>query len=278
MLINPIFHLTFKKFWLVCTLVALTVFPATSMAHDDSVLEDILDRGVLRVGLSSFSPWAMRSKNGDFIGFEVDVAQSVADDMDVKLEIVPVAWDGIIPALLSKKFDVIIGGMSITPARNLKVNFTSVYDEGGMGVVANRKLAKGMTTKEDFNKSDVIFALRRGTNPVTFIQENLPNAQILQFDDDISALQEVLNGRAVAWVAATPAPHFAVLDHPSDLYLPLDKPLTTNFQAMALRKGDTDALNYFNNWILAKKASGWLQQRHEYWFESQEWKSLVGEK
>ena len=102
---------------------------------------------------------------GIFIGFEVDVSQAVADDMGVELEIVPVAWDGIIPALLAKKFDVIIGGMSITPERNLKVNFTHAYDESGLDMVANRKLAAKMKTLEDFNDDDVVFALRRGTSP-----------------------------------------------------------------------------------------------------------------
>lgn len=272
---HPLFS-NFKNFFLIFMMFACAVFSSAATAQEDSVVEDVLSRGVLRVGLSSFVPWAMRSKNGDFIGFEVDVSQAVADDMGVELEIVPVAWDGIIPALLAKKFDVIIGGMSITPERNLKVNFTHAYDESGLDMVANRKLAAKMKTLEDFNDDDVVFALRRGTSPVNYVKDNLPKAQILQFDDDVSALQEVINGRAVAWVGATPAPRFAALDHPDELFIPIDKPLESIFQGMALRKGDADALNFFNNWISSRKRSGWLQQRHAYWFESRDWSNLVG--
>lgn len=249
--------------------------PAQAQAQQSSVLEDIIARGQLRVGLSSFTPWAMRATNGEFIGFEVDVAQAVAQDMGVELELVPVSWDGIIPALLGKKFDIIIGGMSITPERNLKVNFTDVYDESGLDLVANRKLAAGMALA-DYNSPDVSFALRRGAYPVAWVKQNLPQATILQFDDDISALQEVINGNAHAHIGAAPTPAFAAADNPNILFSPLDGYLTTNIQAMALRKSDFDALNYFNNWILVRKHNGWLQDRHNYWFKSRDWSGLVG--
>ena len=94
-------------------------------------MEQVLQRGVLRVGMSTFVPWAMKDKTGELIGFEIDVARRLAEDMGVKVEFVPTKWSGIIPALLTGKFDVIIGGMGILPSRNLKVNFTNPYDYYG---------------------------------------------------------------------------------------------------------------------------------------------------
>lgn len=249
----------------------LISFLLLPMAAAESVIDEVLDRGTLRVGLSSFIPWAMRDKNGEFIGFEVDVAKEVAKDMGVELEIVPTAWDGIIPALLAKKFDVIISGMFITPARNLQINFTLPYDESGLGIVANRQLAAGFDSIDDFNRSDVTFALRRGTYPVTYVKENLPEAQIAQFDDDASARQAIVNGQAHAWIASEPEPQFSELAHPQVLFRPVTERLTRNQQGMGLRKGDADALNFFNNWIMLKKESGWLQARHRYWFEGRSW-------
>ena len=81
----------------------------------ESTLEQVLKKGVLRVGMSTFVPWAMKDKKGKLIGFEIDVATRLAKDMGVKVEFVPTKWAGIIPALLTGKFDVIIGGMGITP-------------------------------------------------------------------------------------------------------------------------------------------------------------------
>lgn len=260
-------------------IIACFVALAAAVADDDrdSVLEDILDRNKLRVGLSSFTPWAMRAKNGDFIGFEVDVANAVAEDLGVELEIVPTAWDGIIPALLGKKFDVIISGMYITPERNLQVNFTQAYDHNGLDLVANKSLAANLKTIEDFNNSDVVFALRRGTFPVRYVQNNLPKAQIRQFDDDPSARQEVLNGNAHAWITAEPQPAFAALDYPDKLFQPIDERLTLNRQGMALRKGDVDTLNFLNNWIAGRLNDGWLQERHAYWFGTRDWKEQLGD-
>jgi len=82
-------------------------------------IEDIQQRGKMIVGLSTFVPWAMRAKNGDLIGFEIDVAKKLAEDIGVEVEFQPTAFDGIIPALQAKKFDLIITGMALKPKRNL---------------------------------------------------------------------------------------------------------------------------------------------------------------
>ena len=95
---------------------------------EQSTVEQVIKRGILKVGMSTFVPWAMKDKTGKLIGFEIDVASQLAEDMGVKVEFVPTKWAGIIPALLTGKFDVIIGGMSVRPDRNLKVNFTIPYD------------------------------------------------------------------------------------------------------------------------------------------------------
>ena len=105
------------KQWFTAILLILGLslcVPAQGVAAPrDSVIEKVMQRGTLRVGFSSFVPWAMQDKEGKYIGFEIDVAQRLADDLGVKLQLVPTNWDGIIPALLSGKFDVIIGSMSI---------------------------------------------------------------------------------------------------------------------------------------------------------------------
>ena len=240
------------------------------------MVEDVLDRGVLRVGLSSFTPWAMRAKDGEFIGFEPDVARQLAADMGVEADIIPTAWDGIIPALLAKKFDVIIGGMSVTPARNLQVNFSIPYAYTGIGLVANRARMGSATSPEDFNHEHIVFSLRRGTTPVEIVKNMMPKAQILQFDDESAAVQELLNGRADAWVAGAPGHTNAALDHPDKLFLPFEQLLNRDHAGIVIRKGDADGLNFINNWIRVKMNEGWLQTRHDYWFKGHEWKPLVG--
>ncbi|MFO1372251.1 MAG: transporter substrate-binding domain-containing protein [Candidatus Competibacteraceae bacterium] len=250
---------------------------ATQALTADSVLEIIKKRGALKVGMSTFVPWAMRDKSGELIGYEIDVAKRLAEDMGVKVEFVPTAWDGIIPALLASKFDVIIGGMSITPERNLTVNFTVPYANSGIHMVANQELAAGFKSLEDFNKPEVVLAVRRGATPATAAKRLMSKAVLRQFDEDALALQEVLNGKAHAFVTSTPTPAFEALKHPDKLFLPIPEPFVQGAEGFALRKGDPDALNFFNNWILLRQQDGWLKERHDYWFKTRDWASRVAE-
>jgi polar amino acid transport system substrate-binding protein len=240
-----------------------------------SVLETIKKRGALKIGMSTFVPWAMRDKNGALIGYEIDVGKRLAEDMGVKAEFVPTAWDGIIPALLTGKFDLIIGGMSITPERNLTVNFTAPYANSGIQMVANKNLATGFKTLADFDKPEVVLAVRRGATPATAAKRLIPKATLRQFDEDALALQEVLNGKAHAFVTSTPTPAFEALKHPDTLFLPMPEPLVQGAEGFALRKGDPDALNFFNNWILLRQQDGWLKERHDYWFKTRDWAAQV---
>jgi len=240
-----------------------------------SVIEEIKHRGVLRIGLSTFVPWSMRDKKGDLIGFEIDVANKVAADMGVKTEFVPTAWDGIIPALLAGKFDVIISGMSITPERNLTVNFTVPYAHSGQQMTANKKLAGGFKSLEQFNDPDVTITCRRGTSTCVAAQKVFPKVTLRQFDDEAQCLQEVLNGNAHAVITSAPKPRMWTLDHPDTLFMPTEDNLTKSDEAFAVRKGDPDAINFFDNWILFNTSNGWLADRHDYWFKGNAWKDQV---
>jgi len=241
----------------------------------ESTLEQVLKRKTLKVGMSTFVPWAMKDKTGKLVGFEIDVAKRVAEDMGVKVEFVPTSWDGIIPALLSGKFDVIIGGMGILPSRNLKVNFTVPYDTSGMSLVANKELAGNFKTLEDFNKPEVILAVRLGATPVAAAQKFMPKAQLTKFDDESKAIQELLNGKAYAVIASAPMPAYQALKYPDKLFLPLKETFTKEPIGFALKKGDLDTLNFFNNWITVRQADGWLAERKHYWFETTDWENLL---
>jgi len=241
----------------------------------ESALEVVLKRGALRVGMSTFVPWAMRDKTGKLIGFEIDVATRLANDLGVKVEFVPTKWDGIIPALLSGKFDVIIGGMGIRPDRNLKVNFSIPYDYTGMSLVAHKVLAADFRSLKDFNRPDVFIAARLGSTAVAAAKKFMPRAQLRMFDDESQAYQELLNGRVHAVVGSAPMPRFQAIKYPEKLFLPLKTDFTREPIGFAIRKGDFDTLNTLNNWIRVVEAEGWLRERKVYWFETKDWEDML---
>jgi polar amino acid transport system substrate-binding protein len=248
---------------------------AQQQLSSESVIETIKKRGALKVGLSTFVPWAMRDKKGELVGFEIDVAKKVAADMEVDIEFIPTAWAGIIPALLAGKFDVIIGGMSIRPGRNLTINFSVPYAHSGMGIAANKELTAGMKWPDDYNSADATFACRRGTTACDAVDLLFPKATARKFDDDSQSEQEVLNGNAHAFVSSYPKPTLLVHNNPDKVFLPTTDNLTRGDEAFGLRKGDPDALNFFSNWILVNTSTGWLGERHHYWFKTTDWADQV---
>ena len=267
--------------WLLAAMAALIAMPSaaqqTSQAlSGESAIESIKKRGVIKIGLSLFVPWSMRDKNGELIGFELDVGRKLADDMGVDAEFIPTAWDGIIPALVAGKFDAIISGMSITAQRNLTVNFTVPYAYSGLAILANKEMTEGFTL-EDFNSPDVTFSARRGATPAIMIAKHFPEAELLQFDEDGASSQEVINGNAHATMAAQPTPNRYARDYSDILYVPFDQLFDPRGEGFAIRKGDPDAINYFNNWIEHHWRTGWLQERHDYWFATEEWADQVAQ-
>jgi polar amino acid transport system substrate-binding protein len=243
--------------------------------QEQDLIDEISRRGVLRVGMSTFVPWAMNDKNGELTGFEIDVARQLASDLGVEAEFIPTQWSGIIPALLTGKFDIIIGGMGITSERSLKVNFTIPYDYTGMAILAHRRTAEGFDSLDAFNQSDVIITARIGTTAAAAAKRFMPEADIKLFDDEAQALQELKTGRAHAMIASAPLPAFQAIENPDTLFLPVEGTFTREPIGFAVRKGEADALNVLDSWIRVKEAEGWLAERKAYWFESRDWQTLV---
>ena len=131
-------------FFAVMVAVVLS-FSGMALAQDadmakKSVLNSILKAGVLNVGLEAgYMPFEQRNKKGEIVGFDVDIAKEMAKAMKVKLKLHNTAWDGIIPALVTKKFDIIMSGMTITQERNLKVDFCDPYITVGQTILLGKK-------------------------------------------------------------------------------------------------------------------------------------------
>ncbi len=241
----------------------------------DSVIEEVQDRGTLRVGLGLFEPWSACNADGELIGFEIDVATKVAEDMGVEVEFVRTNWSYIIPSLIAEEFDVIISGMQILPARALKVNFTSSYNPNGIFLVANTAHTASLATLADFNSPSVTIATRRGTASIPAIENVFPEALLLLFDTDTAVLQAVVAGEAHAAAAFATTRTTWVDAHPETLHLPFAEPFASGVTGIGVRKGDLDTLNFFNSWLAVRHADGWLAQRRQYWFETHEWADQV---
>jgi len=239
----------------------------------ESAIEQIAKRGVIKVGMDVFVPWAMKDKKGELIGFEIDMAKKLAKDLGVKIEFVPTKWSGIIPALITGKFDVLIGGMTITTQRNLKINFTRPYYYTEQGLMAHKKKAAGFKVS-DFNRPDVTIAARLGSTAAVAAKQRFPKAQLRLFDDEPAAVQELRNGNVHAMVSAQPLPSSTALEYP-DTIMVYDEVMMLEAIGIGVRKADHETLNLINNWIEINRNNGWIQGKYAYWFKSKDWKNLI---
>ncbi|NLE11782.1 MAG: basic amino acid ABC transporter substrate-binding protein [Actinobacteria bacterium] len=107
-----------------------------------------MKEGVLQGGSdTAFPPMEFSDEQGGYIGFDVDLCTALAKKMGLELEVVSTAWDGIIPALLSDRYDIIMSAMSITEERKEQVNFTNPYLPGILAISA--PIDKPVMTKEE---------------------------------------------------------------------------------------------------------------------------------
>ena len=220
-------------------LFATAAFGADIDLAKKSTIEQIMKRGELRVGFESgYVPFEMTNKKGEFIGFDMDYGRRLAKDMGVKFVPINTAWDGIIPALMTDKFDIIMGGMTITQERNLKVNFADPYIVVGQTILINKKLKDQVLSYKDLNNPQYIVTSRMGTTGEQAIKRYIPKATYKGFESEAEAGLEVINGKADALVYDLPFCGFLYGSQGQGKTIFLSDPFTYEPLAWAINKGD----------------------------------------
>jgi len=254
-------------FWLFIASLLLVVANVQA-----DVLEDILKRGTVRVGVSLFVPWTIQDEAGELSGFEIDVANKLAEDMGVKPEYKIYVWQDIIPAAMNGEIDIIAGGMAITPERALKINFSQPYADSGISLATNTGKTRDIKQLEELNQKTITIAVVSKTAANELAPRLFNKSTIKVFDTAKEAEQSILNGDAHAWLASMPQPEFLALQHPEKVDLPLAKPVLPYKAAFGIKKGEQEWLNFLNAWVTARQADMWLSATHKYWFDSLKWR------
>jgi polar amino acid transport system substrate-binding protein len=252
--------------------VGTTAFGQDIELAKKSALEEIQKRGELRVGFEAgYLPFEMADKKGQFIGFDIDMAKEMAKAMGVKFVPVNTAWDGIIPALITKKFDIIISGMTITQERNLKVNFADPYIIIGQTILLNKRLEGVVKSYKDLNDPKYTITSKLGTTGEQAIKRMIPRATYKSFEVETEAALEALNGKADAFVYDLPFCAVFMAQQGSGKLVFLDEPFTWEPLAWAVRKGDPDFLNWLDGFLRQVKNDGRYETMYNKWIKSTDW-------
>ncbi|WP_022851695.1 transporter substrate-binding domain-containing protein [Limisalsivibrio acetivorans] len=263
-----------KKLLTIIAVMAFCVSAAFANSNDlweESTLNQIMKRGELRVGLEAgYMPFELKNKKGEIVGFDVDIAKRMAKDMGVKLNLVNTAWDGIIPSLLTKKFDIIMSGMTITPQRNLQVNFCDPYIVVGQTILIREDLKDEIKSYRDLNDPKYTVSTKLGVTAEKATKRYISKAKLRLFETEQEAVMEVVNGKADAFVYDLPYSASYYSENPKNLVF-LDEPFTYEPLAWAIRKGDPDFMNWLNNFLAQIKGDGFYDKVYKKWFLSNSW-------
>jgi polar amino acid transport system substrate-binding protein len=232
--------------------------------------------GTLRVGVALIIPWAMHDKDGELIGFEIDVAKKLARDLGVKPEFHPTPFRELVPDLVAGKFDIIVSGLSITAERALRIDFSNPYNETEVKLLASAKSpAAGATTLDAFNKDSIKVGVLEGSTAEDMAGVVLTNAQIIDYTDSGAAFNDLVDGKLDAAVADSPRPEIVAQLFPDKVKCLCDQPLSTYPAAFAVPRGDVEFVNYLNAWIASRTSNKWLERKRDYWFKSTDWQTKL---
>ena len=217
---------------------------------------------VLRVGTDATFPPMEFTENGKRTGFDIDMVEAIAKKLGKQVEWVDIDFKGLIPGLVSHRFDMAVSAIYITDARKKVVDFTEPYYAGGL--VAMVKDGSSIQKLADLDGKKV--TVQVGTKSVGYLQEHYPKVQRVEVEKNQEMFNLVDIGRADAAVTGKPAAYQYVRTRPGLKVLP--EQLTTEEYGMALRKDEPELTKAVDKAIEQLKADGTYAAIVKKWFPS----------
>ncbi len=254
-------------------LVLIIIFcTAIGASAADSVLGRIVADDELRVGTSGAQPpFSLVAKSGELIGYDIDLANLIADAMGVEVTFVQKPFGQLLDALEKGEVDIIMSGMTMTPARNLRVAFVGPYMVSGKSILTKSATLAKIDEAEDIDQSQVKMAALKGSTSEDFVKNVWPRMQLTVTDNYDEAVNLVREGKVGAMVADFPICAISVLRFPEDDFATLTQPLTIEPMGVAMPANDPLFLNMMQNYLGALEAIGLLDALEEKWFEDGSW-------
>jgi ABC-type amino acid transport substrate-binding protein len=211
--------------------------------------------GVLLVGLSPDTPPIAYVSGDQLTGLEVDFAHRLGSDLGREVRFVELHFEDLIPALIDRRIDVIMSGMTITNARKFRVAFADPYLKSGLVALVRREDLKRYDSADRILQASGPVGVRRGTTGEKFVTERMPNARVLVYPTSADAALELRQNRIDVFINDAPVVAWLVSANEADL-AGMWKPLTTDELAWAFRPDDGQLRAAANAALARWKADG----------------------
>ncbi|WP_114216548.1 transporter substrate-binding domain-containing protein [Ochrobactrum sp. 3-3] len=253
----------FKSSSIALSLATSLVASALSIgAAEAASPEEIKAKGVAVIGVQMDQfPWGFIDENGKNGGFDIDVANLIAEELGVEVKFERVTGQNRIPLLTNGMVDFLVPSMTITPERAKVIQFVLPYSANDI-TVWGKKDAE-INSNEDLAKYTI--GVNRGSAFEPILKKAAPaGTKIKGFDDDAATVQALLSGQVDAILGSLTYGLVIESTGNGDKYVRKYK-AADNIQAMAVRKGDQAMLDFLNDFVTRHNADGSLDTLYRKW-------------
>ncbi len=239
-------------------------------AKEDNSLKKVQEQGYFTLGLDAdFAPMGFTEENGEIVGFDIDLANAVADKMGVKVKVKPIDWDSKSMELSTGKIDVIWNGFSITDERRKEVLFSNPYLSTKQSIIV--KAGSSIKTKADLAGKKVV--LQDGSTSEDALKadkatyDSIGDANIARFKENSQVLMEVDAGRAdAAVIDEIFVRYYLQKEGMTDKFVVLEDGFDAEDYGVGGRIGDHALMEAINKALDACKAEGKTSEISKKWF------------
>jgi polar amino acid transport system substrate-binding protein len=243
----------------------------------DAAASGLNQAGTLTVGMNlQFKPEMYLDDAGKPAGYDVELLNKLAADLGVKLDIQNLDFNGLIPGLQSKKFDMVSVGLTATDARKQVIDFSREYVPY-TSVLAVKEGDNSAATVDTYNTPSTIITALQGSTGEQLAKKTFPQAQVKSFADQNAALLEVSTGRATGSVLEDYILAQYQKANPNQVKKsPLPKPLDLSYGSWAVQKGNTVLTGKLNTFLCKAQNDGTLKQVYTQQFGVDEFPAMPG--
>lgn len=246
-------------------LVAVAALAATLAPAAARTLDEVISSGVIRVGVNpTLPPLGKFDEKNEIVGFDVDFATEIARMLGVTLEVVQVGSPDRIPFVASGKIDFVMGAMTRNPERAKVIDFTVPAHTEVLGILTTED--KPFAQWQDMNTQDVTFVQVRGSTPVKFIEDNLPNAQLTLLDNYPDAVRALAQGRGTAMIDVMDFMKEHMDRHSNVQWKIVETPVDIYYCGLGVAKSSTGLRDWLNVALFEMHRRGKTDELWKKWF------------
>jgi polar amino acid transport system substrate-binding protein len=230
-----------------------------------NTLAEMKEKGEITIGLDdTLPPMEYRNEKNELVGFDIDFANALAKELGVKVKFVPSAWDGIIPGLDAKRFDIILSSMNVTDERKKKVDFVEYF---GVGQVLTVKAGNPLNIKtiDDLKGKNV--GVQLGSTGETAVKSIDGIKEVKKYDLTTDVFNDMGLGRVDAGVVGEMIGRYYMTTKPG-VFEVAGEAFNVQPMGIAVRKGDTELRDALQKAVEMLEGNGTLSDISQKWFGS----------